>query len=154
MPFDIEPSETADGSQAWLATYTSEGRVARFKIEFGSSKVSEAKGPKDFTIAYGDGRFASVRGSDATVLLRLPSKVNRVSVLPFTYVNFGEQQSQAVGGGFFAKPPGNWQPNKLFLGGGEGEVFVNINPVMRNGQSSIKDPDYGDNVLGYLASVL
>jgi hypothetical protein len=64
------------------------------------------------------------------------------------------RQPQAVGGGFFAKPPGNWQPNKIFLGGDEGEVFVNINPVMRKGQFSIKDPDYGDIVLGYLASVL
>ena len=41
-----------------------------------------------------------------------------------------------------------------FLGGDVGEVFVNINPVMRKGQFSIKDPDYGDIVLGYLASVL
>jgi len=45
---------------------------------------------------------------------------------------------------------------KIFIGEGDqkGEVFLNLNPVLGKGQFSIKDPDYGDTVLGQLASVL
>jgi hypothetical protein len=45
---------------------------------------------------------------------------------------------------------------KIFLGEGEGEgeVFLNLNPVLKKGQFSIKDPEYGDIVLAQLASVL
>jgi hypothetical protein len=45
---------------------------------------------------------------------------------------------------------------KIFIGDGDqqGEVFLNLNPVLRKGQFSIKDPDYGDIVLAQLASVL
>jgi len=45
---------------------------------------------------------------------------------------------------------------KIFIGEGddEGQVFVNTNPVMRKGQFSIKDEEYGDIVLARLATVL
>jgi len=45
---------------------------------------------------------------------------------------------------------------KLFIGEGdqEGEVFLNTNLVIKKGQFSIKDPDYGDAVLAQLARVL
>ena len=71
-------------------------------------------------------------------------------------MTFGQHQSQATDGGFFANPPGNWTPMKIFIGEGdqEGEVFLNLNPVLAKGQFSIKDPDYGDIVLRQLASVL
>lgn len=76
--------------------------------------------------------------------------------VPFTYASFGDNLSQAVGGGFSASRPGNWTAIKLFLGQGdqEGEVFLNINPKFRKGQFSMKDPDYGDLVLTELAKVL
>jgi len=85
-----------------------------------------------------------------------PAKIRRVNSLPFTFVSFGRNQSQASDGGFFANPPGNWTPMKIFIGEGDqkGEVFLNLNPVLGKGQFSIKDPDYGDTVLGQLASVL
>jgi hypothetical protein len=105
-------------------------------------------------------------GSDAGILLfdlkkaleakALPSKVQRVESLPFTFVNVGDNLSRAAGGGFNAAPPGNWTAIKIFIGEGEQEeqVFLNINPVIRKGQFSIKDTDYGDLLLAHLAKVL
>lgn len=45
---------------------------------------------------------------------------------------------------------------KIFIGEGkhEGDVFLNLNPVIKKGQFSIKDSDYGDIVLAQLAQVL
>jgi hypothetical protein len=114
----------------------------------------------------GEGRFVAEPGSDASVLLfdlkkaleakALPSKVQRVESLPFTFVDIGDNLSQAAGGGFSVAPPGNWTAIKIFIGEGEQEaqVFLNINPVIRRGQFSIKDPDYGDLVVAQLAKVL
>lgn len=45
---------------------------------------------------------------------------------------------------------------KIFIGEGEqeGDVFLNLNPVIKKGQFSIKDSDYGDAVLAHLARML
>jgi hypothetical protein len=45
---------------------------------------------------------------------------------------------------------------KIFLGKSDGpaEVFLNFNDVLHKGEFSIKDADYGDDVLGELAKVL
>src|SRR5690348_9251660 len=86
----------------------------------------------------------------------LPSKVQRSKDLPFTFVNIGDNLSQAANGGFNVEAPGNWTAIKIFIGDGEqeAEVFLNIKPVIRKGQFSIKDPEYGDLVLAQLAKVL
>jgi hypothetical protein len=164
--FDIEPLQTNSSSQQWLATYTSQGKMAKFRIELGQPKASKAKEPLDFDIESGKGSFIAEPGSDASLLLAdlkkaleaktLPTHVERVAALSFTYVSFGKNQSQAPGGGFNAKPAGHWTPMKIFMGQGEqeGEVFVNLNPVIKKGQFSIKDSDYGDIVLAQLARVL
>lgn len=166
VPFDIQPVKGTVGTTTWLATYSAQGRIARFKLEFGPSKGMDDKESKEFDIRQGKGRFLAESGSDASVLLAdlkkaldakvLPVNVRRVPSLSFIYVSFGERQSQASGGGFNSKPPGNWTPMKVFIGEGEGEgeVFVNINPVMKKGQFSIKDEGYGDIVLAQLAGVL
>jgi hypothetical protein len=79
-----------------------------------------------------------------------------VKELAFTYVNLGDNLSQAPGGGFNARPPGDWTAIKIFIGEGEqeAEVFINFNTAIGKGQFSIKDPDYGDLVLKQLAKVL
>jgi len=114
----------------------------------------------------GTGAILSVVDSDnSTMLVALakaleakhaPAHVERASRLPFTYVILGENNSQASGGGFSVKPPGNWTAMKIFIGEGddEAEVFLNFNPVSRKGQFSEKDIDYGDTVLAKLATVL
>ena len=163
--FDIEPLQSGNSSQQWLATYTSQSKTAKFRIEFSAPKPMNDQESKKFAFQSGKGRFIAEPGSDASVLLAdlrkaleaktLPAHVQRVAVLPFTYVSFGKNQSQSSGG-FSAKPPGNWAPIKIFIGEGEqeGQVFVNLNPVIKKGQFSIKDPDYGDIVLAQLARVL
>jgi len=165
VPFNVEPVERVDGLQM-KATYTSQGKVARFIIELGRGKVSAASDARDFPIKTGEGRFISEQGSDASVLLvdlqkaleakKLPKLVPRSISLPFTFAILGERQSQAPGGGFNDKPSGNWTAMKIFIGQGkqEAEVFLNFNLATRKGQFSMKDPDYGDLLLGELAKVL
>ena len=164
--FDIEPLEGVDGSLQLMATYTSQGKTAKFRIEFGPAKTLQAKDPEDFPVKVGQGRFVAEPGSDASVLLAdlkkaleakvLPNGVQRLRSLPFTFVNLGDNLSQAPGGGFNETPRGNWTAIKIFIGEGEkeGEVFLNLNRVIRKGQFSIKDPEYGDLVLAELAKVL
>ncbi len=164
--FDIEPQQGGRTAHRWLATYTSQGKTAKFGIDLSASKPLDDKQLRDFDIESGNGRFIAEPGSDASVLLAdlkkaleaktLPLKVERVRNLPFQFVSLGKHQSQAFGGGFNAKPPGNWTPMKIFIGEGEqeGEVFLNLNPAIKKGQFSIKDADYGDIVLAQLARVL
>jgi hypothetical protein len=161
VAFDIEPIKGSSGSQQWTATYTSQGKTAHFRIELGVSHPS-----KDSSIKSGEGRFVAEAGSDASALLadlqkaleakNLPKSSGRIANLPFEYANLGDNLSQASGGGFGTKPPGNWTAMKIFIGEGEheGEMFLNINSTIKKGQFSIKDPDYGDLVLAELAKVL
>ncbi len=159
--FDLAPWP-GGGEGQWLATYTAQGKTARFVIDLGPSKSSDSGGIR---IGFGDGRFLAQPGSDASVLLldlkkaleanKLPKKVVRASSLPFTYASLGDHQSQVSDGGFVSKPPGNWIVMKVFLGNNdEGEVFLNLNPAIGKGQFSIKDADYGDYVVAKLATVL
>jgi hypothetical protein len=164
--FDIEPLQRHDSSQQWFATYSSQGKIAKFRIELGATKPLSDKESRDFDMEQGEGSFIAEPGSDASILLvdlkkaleakKLPSRVQRVRSLPFTFVSLGKNQSQASDGGFNAKPPGNWTPMKIFIGEGEqeGDVFLNLNLVIKKGQFSIKDSDYGDAVLAHLARVL
>jgi hypothetical protein len=165
VAFEIKPVPNSAGS-GWLATYQGHGKTAKFKIELDQEKSLDEKESRSLRIKSGKGRFVAEPGSDSSDLLNelktaleaksFPAKVRRVNTLPFTFVSFGSNQSQASDGGFFANPPGNWTPMKIFVGDGdqEGEVFLNLNPFLRKGQFSIKDPDYGDIVLKQLASVL
>jgi hypothetical protein len=164
--FEIEPLPSEGSTQHWLATYVSKGKTAKFRIELGVSTPLNDKESKEFDIQRGDGRFIAEPESDASILLedlknvleakKLPSKPQRVKSLPFIFVGLGNNYSQAPNGGFNAKPSGNWNLMKLFIGQGEreGDVFLNLNPVIKKGQFSIKDAEYGDNLLAQLARVL
>ena len=147
-------------------TYESLGKLAKFSIEFGPAHNIESKDAKDFPMGTGQGRFLAEPGSDAVALLAdlkkvleakaVPANIRRVKELPFTYVNLGDNLSQAPGGGFNVSPSGDCTAIKVFIGEGEqeGEVFVNFNTTIGKGQFSIKDPDYGDLVVKQLATVL
>jgi hypothetical protein len=164
--FDIERLPSDGSGQHWLATYISKGKTAKFRIELGVPKPLNDKESRDFDVQQGEGKFVSVPGSDASVLLadlknaleakRFPAKIQRAGDLPFVFVSFGQNESQDASGGFNAQPPGHWTPIKLFIGEGEqeGQVFLNLNPVIKKGQFSIKDAEYGNIVLAYLARVL
>jgi hypothetical protein len=117
-------------------------------------------------MAFGSGKFIAVAGSDASVFLRnlqkpleaktLPARPKRVAELPFTAAVLGTNQSHSKDGGFFTKPPGHWTAMKIFIGNHDdpAEVFLNFSAVLHKGEFSIKDPDYGDEVLKELARVL
>jgi len=163
--FDLQP--VSDGiASVWIGTYTSQGKIAKFRIELGPARAAGSAESRQFKITSGEGRLVPEPGSDSSVLLgdlrkALQAKTeiqpaSTKTAVTFTFANIGDNLSQAAGGGFGEKPPGNWTALKLFFGEGEteSEVFLNINPRLRKGQFSMKDPDYGDLVLGELAKVL
>jgi hypothetical protein len=157
--FGIKPAEGENGVRRFLATYQSQGRLAKFAFELGPTHATEG-------LKAGQGRFVAEPGSDASAFLSelqkalgakaVPRNVQRVTTLPFMFVDIGDNLSQASRGGFNVDPPGHWSAIKLFIGKGkqEGQVFLNINEITGKGQFSIKDRDYGDIVLKYLAEVL
>ncbi len=166
VAFELAPVRAGSGSQEWMGRYASQGKVARFRIEFGPATASSTKAGQGFDIKSGEGRFIPEPGSDSSVLLADLRKALQAKLHPqagptktsvqFTFASIGENLSQAAGGGFGTKPPGNWMALKIFLGKGdeEGEMFLNLNPRAKRGQFSMKDPDYGDLVLAQLARVL
>jgi hypothetical protein len=164
--FDLAPLNGSNGSTEWMAIYASQGKTAKFRIEFGPEKAAETKDPKDSPIRFGSGCILAESGSDSSALLsdlaeafeakHPPAMAKRISFLSFTFANIGTNLSQAPGGGFNTKPAGHWIATKIFMGQGdqEGQFFLNINPATNKGQFSIKDADYGDIVISGLAQVL
>lgn len=126
----------------------------------------DSEAATSFKMSSGEGDIVAAADSDSSTMLlalakaleakHVPAHVHRATRLPFTYVILGQNNSQVIGGGFSAKPPGNWTAMKIFVGDGEdeGEFFLNFNPVSRKAQFSEKDVDYGDIVLAKLATVL
>jgi hypothetical protein len=161
--FDVTPVDSKSASRQWVATYSSKGKTAKFRIELGPDHAGDDQ-DKAFHVSFGKGRLLPEPGSDASVFLvdlkkaleakTIPSKIRRVASLPFEFVILGENQSRSSDGGFTPTPSGNWIPMKIFLANGEGEVFLNLNAVANKGEFSIKDPDYGDIVLAEFAKVL
>jgi hypothetical protein len=166
VAFNIEPVPSGNGLSEWLATYSARGKVAKFRIQFGTAKALEDGESEALHIQSGEGSFVALDGSDASVFLSelrqalqaktIPAKVHRQANLPFTFVNLGEHQSRASDGGFFTQPPGDWTAIKIFLGQGdkEAQLYLNINPAIRKGEFSMKDSDYGDLAISQLATVL
>ena len=165
LMFDMKPAAAdrkASSSQLYDCSYQSGGKTARFRIEWRQS------GPvsSDIPIAAADGRFVAVEGSDNSALLNdlkkaleakdIPQKVSRVKEIPFDAVRLGDHQSRDASGGYHDNPPGDWVLLKLFLpkGGDNGEVFLNVNPVLGKAEFSIKDEEYGDYLVAQLAKVL
>ena len=164
--FDISPLPSNDRSRRWLATYSDQNKTAKFTIEIGPSAPTDSEADGGLKMSSGSGAILAVADSHASTMLvalakaleakHVPAHIQRASRLPFTYVILAESNSQASGGGFSAKPTGNWTAMKIFIGDGidEAEVFLNFNPASRKAQFSEKDIDYGDTVLAKLATVL
>jgi hypothetical protein len=162
--FKADPAPPlADGTVVWSAVYTSREGTTRFQIKFGPTKVS-----KDApSIGFGEGSFIAVAGSQSAPLLdalkvaleakHLPQNVSRAQNLPFTFASLGSDLTRDKDGGFDLKSHGSWTAMKIFLAPSgsqdEAEVFLNLNPSSKMGEFSIKDPDYGDEVLKQLARV-
>jgi hypothetical protein len=161
--FDIRPAVTLPKlGELYDCTYQAAGKTARFQLQI--KQNSPMKGP--IPMAAAEGKFLRVAGSDNSELLQdlkkaleakeLPTRSVAISELPFDAVVLGEKQSRNSGGGYSDRPSGDWMTIKVFLpkGGDDGEVFLNLNPVLGKAEFSIKDSDYGDYLLAQLAQVL
>ena len=154
--FRLEVADArAPGRVAWLATYEKDGKVARFGIEM----TPEPRGTELPTFT----QCALIRdpGSDASVLLedlsrvldgRVPAPGPGVAVLEVSAALLGRELSRGgsgnvIAGAYGTEPKGSWISTKLFLGEGEGEVFLNLDPVGGYGEFSTKDSTYGNDVL-------
>jgi hypothetical protein len=161
VQFDLKPLSTGN-LRSFECTYQARGKTARFRFEI---KQREPM-PGTILMAAAEGKFLAVQGSDNSALLQdlkkaldakqIPTDWRRVKELPFDAVVLAENQSRGPSGGFSSSPPGDWIAIKIFLprGRDEGEVFLNINPVLGKGEFSIKDSDYGDYLLREFAKVL
>ena len=153
---------TTPGRVGWLATYETGGKVARFRIEL----EPEPRGAS-LPAFVRCGLFREP-GSDASVLLRdlaralggrVPPTGPGVEALEVSAVLLGRDlsrggQGSRVAGAFGSEPKGTWVSTKLFLGDGESEVFLNLDPIGRYGEFSMKDPAYGGAVLRELGRLL
>ena len=165
LTFHILAADVAasPGRSTWDATYTSNGKTARFRVELTAGTTKE----RGFFVP-GSGCFYSVSGSDATGLLadlrpvlgakHLPTNPKRVSKMPFDVAFLGVNQSKLPDtantfGGFRSNPPGDWTVVKVFLPD-DIEFFLNINSTAGKAEFSMKDDSYGDDILKELAKVL
>jgi hypothetical protein len=166
--FDIEQVQGSTGSSAFIATYKSQGRTAKFRFEIGPSKEFGSGKPDNLKFSTGAGAIIAEPGSDASVMLadlkkaleakHAPKNVKRADRLPFDYVILGRNQTRDPDGGFDNNPVGNWTAMKIFIDSDkaddEGEVFLDFNTVTNKAEFAEKDFDYGDLVLAKLATVL
>jgi len=158
----IQASAAPSGSQLYDCSYQAGGKIARFRLQLRQSGPTSSQIPA----AIAEGKFLAVAGSDNSVLLaelknaleakHLPTNVSRAAELPFDVAVLAEKQSRGPDGGYSSNPPGDWMATKIFLpkADDQGEVFLNINPILGKAEFSMKDPDYGDYVLQQLATVL
>jgi hypothetical protein len=164
VEFLIQPTSSTQGATQFLATYSAQGKVAKFRVELARGSVTKS----GFKFTFGNGAIVAEPGSDATAFLaelmkaleakHMPKNVKRVSRLAFSYVILGENQSRDPDGGFSSKPPGQWTAMKITFESrnpdDECEVFLNFSLADGKAEFSEKDVDYGDPVLAKLATVL
>ena len=162
---EVESKETPEGTQkAWRATSREGGEPFAFRLEM-LLKVPSGKLP----VAFSMGAIIREQAADGTRFLRdvargiaaqseVPTNTERHDRLDFSTAILGtslsrEAGDQLIGGKFSSSKPGNWMAFKLYLADGEGEVYLNLDPVSGQGEFTTKDPEYGEVVLRELAHV-
>ncbi|HSS98036.1 MAG TPA: hypothetical protein VLK33_13440 [Terriglobales bacterium] len=162
--FDLKSAHGSDASgvQIYECVYQERDKTTRFRLQL--KQLEPASG--DIPMASAEGILQAVNGSDNSLFLdrlkialdakTIPTKSPRVTELPFDAMIIGIKQSRNSDGSYSSKPAGDWSAIKLFFpkGGDDGEVFLNLNPVLGKGEFSIKDSDYGDYLLQEFAKVL
>jgi hypothetical protein len=157
-------SENGSNLNRWLATHEKEGKIAKFRIEL-TLKALSADSP--FSISTGS--FYREEDSNSSIFLKelakaleakkIKSTQRRIDKLIFTVAIIGMNLSRGEGkdmyaGAFTSEPRGDWIAAKVFVADGEGEFFLNLNPVFGIGEIAIKDPEYGNIVLKELSKVI
>ena len=64
LGFDIEPINGTAGRQ-FIATYSAQGKTAKFRIQFGEAKASTNSDARALNLQFGTGKFIAEPGSDA-----------------------------------------------------------------------------------------
>src|SRR6266403_5712501 len=67
VEFDLKPVDNKSAQQ-WAATYSLEGKIAKFRIELGPGHAGDDD-DKAFHVSLGKGRLLPEPGSDASVFL-------------------------------------------------------------------------------------
>jgi hypothetical protein len=171
-------------TRIWLATHQMEGKTARFQIKLTLKPAKARQPLAFTSgVLYGDSKSDSsvlllelARALDARRVPPAPRK--KEGQLAFTAALLGQGLSRAAGtptalvrtepdaapklmgsqaeiaGSFNQKPRGPWIATKVFVADGEGEFFLNLDPVAGVGEIALKDSDYGDIVMKELVKVL
>ncbi len=161
---DIGPDgHQTDSNLRYLATFTKNGKTARFAIEFQAEKNLDSQA--GMRIRSGRGSFIADPRSQNTELLAdlksalaahtIPKESIRIRELPFTFIFLGENDELGKDGGLVGSATGHWVGAKLFLGPRqETEMFFNFEKPGGKAEFSMKDEEYGDDLLKELAKVL
>jgi len=161
----IDTNSEKEGTiNRWLATHEKDGKIAKFQIEL-TLKALSTDSP--FTIS--TGAFCREEDSSSSIFLKELAKAleakkikptrRRIEKLIFTVAIIGMNLSRGTGkdmyaGAFISEPKGDWIATKVFVADGEGEFFLNLNPVLGIGEIAIKDPDYGNIVFKELSKII
>lgn len=155
---DIISMGNDNGDVRWLVTYADGTTATKFQIELKTPSAASSG-----VLASGKGEFTSLPDSDPTALLaplqkalrakHAPDHAQKEETLPFEFALLGQEESRTADGSFHTLPKGNWTATKLFLANDQAEVYFNYNPVIHKAEFVMKDPQYGDKVLGELAKV-
>jgi len=162
VSFGIEP----DGKQSpdwwkYKATYTRNGKTARFGVEFLMTKTTSGR----VDVLFGNGSIiAGSKSPNDDLLTDLQSALKassdpqqeiRVRRLPFRFMIQGENLDRGRNGDLIDTVTGNWVKAKLFLGPQQDqEVFLNFQKPGGTGEFVMADPAFGNAVLQELAKVL
>jgi hypothetical protein len=171
-------------TRIWLATHQMEGKTARFQIKLTRKPAKAGQPLAFTPgVLFGDPKSESsvlllelARALDARRVPPAPRE--KAGQLPFTAAILGQGLSRRAGehaafvrtasnatpksvesraqiaGSFNQKPRGPWIATKVFVADGEGEFFLNLDPVAGVGEIALKDSDYGDIVMKELVKVL
>ncbi len=163
---EIDSKGTSDGTlKIWRApSRATDGEPFDFRLEM---LLKTPKG--DVPFAFSKGAIIREPGANGTRFLMeiaraieadgdVASQAERAERLDFSTAILGtsltrEAGDDIIGGRFTSTKSGDWIAFKLFLADGEGEVYLNVNPVIGEGEFTTKDPEYGEIVLRELAKV-
>jgi hypothetical protein len=157
----VDVSEMPEGGTRYTADAT-DGRGGAPGCSF-SITLGKPKNPSD-SFAFAGARLARRPAQNCTGFLKalarelgfageLPAP-RPVASLDAQVAILGRDQSRGDQGGFTSEPAGPWTAAKLFLAGGEGEAFLNLNPTDRVGEFTLKDEEYATTVITELAKIL
>ena len=156
-----ESSTTAAGGRRYVA---GAGERCAFEIEIAKSEAASGAPFAMTTVALVRRQDADCASFLRDLALELGFKGKMPTPRPVPKLEvaaaiLGTKQTRSPSdlgqeGSFTSAPPGHWTVTKLFLGDGEGEVFLDVNADEKVGEFSLKDEDVAKEVVSELARLL